>query len=131
MSEEEINKKELTEEDVIRYLEECNESQDILGFCYIPEIVCSKILELYNKEKEENKKLNYARNWYFEHFTSEACTPEQLHKILRFDYISKDKIREKIDEINDEKLNYSEDEYYLENEIKGYAIDKLKELLEE
>ena len=45
--------------------------------------------------------------------------------------ISKDKIREKIKQINDEKLNYSENEYYLENEIKGYAIDKLRELLEE
>lgn len=44
-------------------------------------------------------------------------------------YISKDKIKEKIEETNSEKLNYSEDEYYLENEVKGYAIDKLKELL--
>ena len=49
----------------------------------------------------------------------------------RKDYISKEKIEEKIEEINNEKLNYSEDEYYLENEIKGYAIDKLKELLGE
>lgn len=42
----------------------------------------------------------------------------------------KDKIKAKIEEINNEKLNYSEDEYYLESEIKGYAIDKMKELLE-
>lgn len=51
MSEEEIK-----EEDVIRYLEGCNESQDIYGFCYIPARVCNKILKLYNKEKEKNEK---------------------------------------------------------------------------
>ena len=45
-------------------------------------------------------------------------------------FIAVDKIRGKIEEINNEKLNYSEDEYYLENEVKGYAINKLKELLE-
>lgn len=43
----------------------------------------------------------------------------------------KEKFEEKIEEINNEKLNYSEDEYYLENEIKGYAIDKMQELLDE
>ena len=45
--------------------------------------------------------------------------------------IPKQKIQDKIDEINNEKLNYSENEYYLEMEIKGYAIEALKELLEE
>lgn len=43
----------------------------------------------------------------------------------------KEKFEGKIEEINNEKLNYSEDEYYLENEIKGYAIDKMQELLDE
>lgn len=52
-------------------------------------------------------------------------------KYVEDEYIHKDKIKEKIEETNNEKLNYSEDEYYLENEVKGYAIDKLKELLEE
>lgn len=52
-----MSKDELTEEDVMKHLEECNESQDIHGFCYIPEIVCSKILDLYQKEKEKNKDL--------------------------------------------------------------------------
>ena len=40
-----------------------------------------------------------------------------------------DKIKAKIEEINNEKLGYSEDEYYLENEQKGYAIDKMQSLL--
>lgn len=45
--------------------------------------------------------------------------------------ISKDKIREKIEEINKEELNYNEDDYWIEQEVKGYAIDNMKELLEE
>lgn len=55
-----------------------------------------------NKElKNENEKLTYARNWYFEHFASQACTPEQLHKILRFDYIPKSKIEKALDKMNE------------------------------
>lgn len=42
----------------------------------------------------------------------------------------KDKIEDKIAEIEADKLNYGEDDWYLESELKGYAIDKLKELLE-
>ena len=44
--------------------------------------------------------------------------------------VTTEEIEDIIAEIKAEKLNYSENEYYLENEIKGYAIDKLKELLE-
>ena len=40
-------------------------------------------------------------------------------------------IENKIEEIKNENLNYSEDEYYLEEATKGYAIDKFKELLDE
>ncbi len=40
-------------------------------------------------------------------------------------------IKDKIEEVNNEKLNYSEDEYYLESEVKGYTMDKLQELLKE
>lgn len=42
----------------------------------------------------------------------------------------KDKIKAKIEETNNEELNYNEDEYWLEQEIKGYAIDKMQSLLE-
>lgn len=40
----------------------------------------------------------------------------------------KNKIEDIIDEIQADKLNYSEDDWYLESEVKGYAIDKLKEI---
>ncbi len=40
------------------------------------------------------------------------------------------KIKDKIKEINEEKMGYSEDEWYLESETKAYAIEKLQELLE-
>lgn len=46
-------------------------------------------------------------------------------------FIPKSKVKEKIEEINNENLNYSENEYYLENEIKGYAMEHLRELLRE
>lgn len=75
-----------------------------------------------NKElKKENEKLTYARNWYFEHFTSQACTPEQLHKILRFDYIPKSKVKEKIEEIN-KRIDYLDKELaeaYIQREKLG------------
>lgn len=54
--------------------------------------------------EEENKKLEEARNWYFEHTVNKAVTPEMLHKILRQDYIPKSVIKEKIEEFN-KKLN--------------------------
>ena len=76
----------------------------------------ARIIEL----KEENEWLHKEYDEMF----------DELNKIDN-DYIPKSKAKEKIEEINNEKLNYSEDEYYLENEIKGYAIDKLQELLEQ
>ena len=72
-------------------------------------------LDLYNKEKEKNKELEKYKIYY-----------EEMEEVNK-KFIAVDKIKEKIEETNNEKLNYSEDEYYLENEIKGYAIDKLKD----
>lgn len=43
--------------------------------------------------------------------------------------IPKSKVEEVIEETKNEKLNYSEDEWYLEDEIKGYSIEKLQSLL--
>lgn len=71
------------------------------------------------QEKEKNKELEKYKTYY-----------EEMEEVNK-KFIAVDKIKEKIEETNSEKLNYSEDEYYLENEVKGYAIDKLKELLEE
>ena len=51
-------------------------------------------------------------------------------KANKYDAI-KNKMKDAIEEINADKLNYSEDEWYLESDMKAYAIDKIKELLEE
>ena len=53
-----------------------------------------------NKYAKENEKLNAVRKWYFENTVSKICTPEMLNKILRNDYISKQKVKDKIEEEN-------------------------------
>ena len=78
------------------------------------------IVESYKEVLKENESLQK---------TYDDCYCEYKH-YMQFESISKSKIEDMIAEIEADKLNYSEDEYYLENEIKGYAIDKLKELLE-
>ena len=88
------------------------------------------LLDLYKQEKEKNKELyeiKYIASTFIEKPMKQFSVGEFRYKVNNS--ISKDKIKGEIEEINNEKLNYSEDEYYLENEIKGYAIDKLKELL--
>ena len=115
-----MSKDELTEEDVMKYLEECNESQDIHGFCYIPAIVCSKILDLYQKEKEKNKELNeinFRVNKNLLEVTEELEQEKEKNKKLKKEneeldqkfkyavpdeivdelYISKDKIRKDLE----------------------------------
>lgn len=105
-----MNKDELTEEDVMKYLEECNESQDIHGFCYIPEIVCSKILDLYQKEKEKNREL--------QSYMKTNLIPKSTINLL---YTSKDKIKDKIKEVEELDMGYEG----------KWIIDLLEELLEE
>ena len=110
-----MSKEELTEEDVIRYLEECNESQDILGFCYIPEIVCEKILDLYQTEKIGNANLQILLDEEKE--KNKELTDEymiQKHLIntdFLKDYIHKDKIMQKAEEYKEmlKTLNKAED----------------------
>ena len=84
-------------------------------------------IDLYQKEKEKNKELEKennvlkgARNWYFEHFTSEACTPEQLRKILTYEYIPKSKVIEIIE-------NY----YNEHSDTKEEITEFIEELLQE
>lgn len=88
-----------------------------------------KIIEKQQKEIEKEKEKNIYLTQELE--TRKWVKVKENGEVEPAFYISKDKIREKIEEINNENLNYSEDEYYLENEQKGYTIDKLKELLEE
>lgn len=46
---------------------------------------------------EENEKIKNGRNRLFEYATAQQTTPEMLNKILRENYISKDKIEEILD----------------------------------
>jgi len=88
--------------------------------------------QLENKVKElekENNKLTYARNWYFENTVNKLVTPEMLHKILRTKYIGRDKVENKIKELNLSGGSNGKDE--TENQIREFAIEVLQELLEE
>lgn len=93
-----------------------------------------KLIQGYKELKEENKRLTSARNWYFEHYTARACTPEMLDKILRFDYIPKSLVEEKIEELNkkiDEAIDNSKgglDEDFIN---KGTELIAQKRVLEE
>ena len=89
------------------------------------------ILLDYKRVLNENEKLIYARNWYFEHTVGKICTPEMLDKILRNDYISKQKVKDKIKELKQEKVKYGNCliEMY-EDELVNRTIKILQELLE-
>lgn len=84
------------------------------------------LIARYKELEKENENLRDTNKKLYEMGQRQA-----MQILIEDDYIPKSKVKEKIEEINNEKLNYSEDEYYLENEIKGYAIDKIHELLEE
>lgn len=74
---------------------------------FTPEILAlENLLKAYKELKEENEK-------------------------LKENSIPVSKVKEVIEEIDQEKLNYSENEWYLESEIKAYATEKIQELLGE
>ena len=77
--------------------------------------------QIEEKLKIKTGDVDYLTNKINRHFIDDVT--------LKQDYIPKSKVKEKIEEINNENLNYSESEYYLESEIKGYAIEHLQELL--
>jgi hypothetical protein len=90
--------------------------------------------QLENKVKElkkENDKLTYARNWYFEHTVNKIVTPEMLHKILRTKYIGREKIENKIAELDkEEKEIYKKD--IGNNELyRLKIIDEIRSVLQE
>ena len=63
------------------------------------------ILSDYKRVLKENKKIRNGRNRLFEYATAQQTTPEMLNKILREDYIPKDKIEEILDETEITDLN--------------------------
>jgi len=69
-----------------------------------------KLLRENEELEKENEKLTYARNWYFEHFTARELTPEQLDKILRFDYIPTSLVEKKIEEYEKQRIKMEKDD---------------------
>lgn len=137
-----------------RYLEDkhkrqkdvpCEESSYAESFIYYFQNV-ETILDLYQhkkgrveelkkellQEKEKNKELEKkyervraGRNWLSERISAQIATPELFDKIVEENYISKDKIRAKIKEL--ENLIETNNLY----EECWNKIEVLKELLEE
>lgn len=89
------------------------------------------VLNYISELEQENKKLEDVRKWYFENAVGKAVSPEMLHKILRQDYVSKDKIRDKIEEISNKILETNEHSYSYEVIEYTAQVEVLQELLEE
>ena len=87
------------------------------------ETAINGILDLYNKEKEKNKELN---NLIYQKLKLNIIE----NGMSQNDYISKDKIREKIEWIERNILenDYASDE---DCDIAEYQVQALQELLEE
>lgn len=83
------------------------------------------ILSDYKRVLKENEELKDYK--LRTEYTKKLCKSkvEEAEKKLEK---MKNKIEDIIVEIQADKLNYSEDDWYLESEVKGYAIDKLKEI---
>lgn len=60
--------------------------------------ILEHILSDYKRVLKENEKIRNGRNRLFEYATAQQTTPEMLNKILRENYISKDKIKEILEE---------------------------------
>lgn len=88
------------------------------------EAYAENMIRLDNELNLEKEKLKY------EWIRRNCLSQELVNKLYIPIQKVKDKIEDKIAEIEADKLNYGEDDWYLESELKGYAIDKLKELLE-
>ena len=101
-------------------------------------LLLNESLGVIEKLQKENKELKEDRDKFKKELLKRITYCNELEKDLfenGSNYVIskqkvKDKIADKIAEIEADKLNYGEDDWYLESELKGYAIDKLKELLE-
>lgn len=79
----------------------------------------------YEKVLKENEELkDYKERTKYTKKLCKSKIEEAEKKLEKM----KNKIGDIIEEIQADKLNYSEDDWYLESEVKGYAIDKLKEI---
>lgn len=85
----------------------------------------------YKRLQKENEIFKKVQHEWSKAYQEERDKNFDLIMKIKNDYIPIQEVKDKIAEIKNEKLGYSEDEWYIENEIKGYAIDKLKEIIEE
>lgn len=77
------------------------------------------------QEKEKNKELEEHQRQYLDGELITAKQGKFFEKIIKENYIRKDKIKEKIEEIKN--YTYTSKE---ERQCQNYAIDRLKELME-
>ena len=89
------------------------------------------ILSDYKRVLKENEKIRNGRNRLFEYATAQQTTPEMLNKILREDYISIQKVKDKQKEKEWALESYDCDEAdYKQSQAIG-AWQVLQELIEE
>jgi len=131
----------MSEEEIIKVLEDRleNSNQYVLYHSWVGTECFEAIqglLDLYNKEKEKNKELEefgeHIKIFREKNLSSEIdyviALKSNFMGYLKTDYVSKDKIRETIKELEGQEI------WYIQNkgldELYG-RIDMLKELLEE
>ena len=94
-------------------------------------IALEHILSDYKRVLKENEKIRNGRNRLFEYATAQQTTPEMLNKILREDYISIQKVKDKQKEKEWALESYDCDEAdYKQSQAIG-AWQVLQELIEE
>ena len=97
-----------------------------------------EIIEKQSKEIEELKKeyerVRAGRNWLSEHISAQIATPELFDRLVEENYISKDKIKAKIEEVIKEGNYRTADNpngrVHFQKEITDYQIEVLQSLLE-
>lgn len=114
------------------------------GICYLPDYICAKVLNLIEKQQKEIKELKKEnveiRGWKYTIDTIENLDKLKeldLIKIKGKEYISKDKIREKIEMLenelrkNNENIEYTRKLIYTADETIKKEIQDLEKLLVE
>lgn len=114
------------------------------GICYLPDYICAKVLNLIEKQQKEIKELKKEnveiRGWKYTIDTIEDLDKLKeldLIKIKGKEYISKDKIREKIEMLenelrkNNENIEYTRKLIYTADETIKKEIQDLEKLLVE
>lgn len=117
------------------------EAEQLLKSC-LKETFCIEIEDLKEAIKiilKDRERVTEGRNFLSKHFLAKEFTPELLDKCLTEKYISKDKIRQRIDELAIEILNYNKlaqrevetDVEYYDNILNCEVKKMLEQLLEE